>query len=455
MCNDTHEVVAAPGLYVRSSTATEMPPVLVKRECDVRPNSWIKPGGSLVWQGSAANRVECAPSPCTLYQNKTLFYAKSQVHYSDKNARANVNHEVSHLLMSGNDVWMIGGKCATSLGHAQRRCIVDNNFRVTAVAANNDAIFVMNREGDVYVMHHVEPSTPKTERLLNMTAAARGRALILTNFVPATVFLNHSCLANDLGPAHSLTVDNVLVRRFTHAKITTPIAPPTAHSVWLPYLQSDTILCDHDPHPCPWHHYDNNGTCTPRRSCGQLRERPSPTKNYVCGVPRQPVARTRRQSSCVVTVPRVVAELTCDDTAQTEACVRRVQAEQRERDAALNNVSAALMLVTSPAPACGNTSYLLGSLCLPCSECGMGSYLLHPCSPTQDTMCVACPEGTYMASSWHTNPYCYVANGCPGSTRFSNGKCARQGYNYNTLWAAALPAYAFIVSSYQKLLHQD
>ena len=171
MCNVTHEVVAAPGLYVRSSTATKMPAVHIRRECHVTSNSWIGSGASLVWHPNEATTMDCSPAPCTIYGNTTLHYTKQGVKSKNIFVRANVAHPVTHLIVSGLDVWLAGGHCVTSLGHAQKRCIADTNFTTVAAAANEEAVYLMNSAGDVYVMHHIGATTPKTERLLNVTAA--------------------------------------------------------------------------------------------------------------------------------------------------------------------------------------------------------------------------------------------------------------------------------------------
>lgn len=436
-----------------------MPVVSTQRVCHVEPNSWLMPGASLTWHVNEPAEKMCTMLPCAFHNGIFLTYSTAMRNLrSSSNAfQIDVSHAVTHLTVSGNDIWLAGGRCMTSAGSRKKICVKDPNFRIVDVASLLDAVYVMGKGGDVYVSHHVEPTTRLIEVLLNLTAQDRGKARLLTPFVPATVFFDDACMQEKLGVALSLRLFHFgLVRKFAYATVTTPVNVPTAHSVWLPYVQSPHTLCEPETHACSWHEYRSNNKCVPRKPCNELKLRPTHETDYVCGKQEQVARiRTKRQSVCKQTVYSVPARLTCDDTAAENECVANVEAEARRRTAAAQGISEALAFITAPAPTCDNTSFLLGTACIPCSECGMGSYLLHTCTPTRDTMCVACPPDTYMADSWHTNRYCLLTNGCPGSTRFNNGKCRREGYNYNTLWALALPGYAFLISRYQNIMRRE
>ena len=149
--------------------------------------------------------------------------------------------------------------------------------------------------------------------------------------------------------------------------------------------------------------------------------RPTSDRDYICRytqpTPASPVRRRRQATECIETgeVPSV---LTCDNTASTSACLRRVEAAQRARTAARTNVDEVPLNVVGPSRSCDNTSFLLGDVCVPCSECGMGSKLARECTATADTVCNACPKGTYRPERWHMYRFCLIANGCPGGNRF-------------------------------------
>lgn len=457
MCNHTHEIVMTPGLYVRSSKITEMPLLQTMRSCHVSPTSWLGKSASLKWKHNVMPKDYCGNSPCLTYNNKKLTYLedKSLLTFESNSYHVKTKHKVGFLQISGNDIWLIGGKCMTSVGSSQTVCVDVNSFETTYVDSTNDAVYLMNADGDVYVSHHVEQPVMQLQNFLQLpkTTKISAQSRLLTKFVAATEFLNSSCFSQPLGEAVSFSVDTTLLRHFDHASVSTPVHTPTESSVWLPYLPAPHTLCDILPQDCDWYQYYDGVNCVPRRPCSSIRQRPTRTSDYVCGNVEVKRERVRRQATtCVQTV---APQLTCDSQAATNECVRRITEEQRALQAEREGISSLLAIVTSPAPACANTSYLLGNICIPCSECGMGAYLADMCTPTADTICRACPKDTYMPDSWHTNRHCLITNGCPGSTRFENGTCGKEGYNYNTLWALVLPIYAVAFSRYQNILRKE
>lgn len=416
----------------------------------------------MVWAKALPSPAACNHSVCIKISGHELYWEHGALHGLNAHLRVSPNHAVTHVVFSGHDVWLAGGRCITSAASARSVCVNDPAFVAAAVASTPETVFVMDSRGDVYAIHHVESMPPKLRRLLPVSAwpaARESRTRLLLPPVAASFFMNHDCMPAALGAARQVLVSDRLTRLFTYASITTSLPKLTSLSVWSPYVGADSMLCELPLETCAWHEWRHNESCLARRPCTALETRPTGVSDFVC---RKPVAvvKQRRQAlarTCSRATFSAVRPPACD-AAESELQCRQTAKLEDAFDRTADNIfvpKGVFAGVSAPPPACANNSFLLGSVCIPCSRCGTGSRLSKECTPTDDTECTACVPGTYRPEKWHTKRHCLLANGCPGGNRFQNGVCGKEGYNLNTLWALVLPVYTVLVSRYQRVLRQE
>ena len=284
----------------------------------------------------------------------------------------------------------------------------------------------------------------------------RGKTWQLLPAVPAASMIDTTCMPKSPGKPTALSIETgMLFRHYESAVIASAIPPKTAATVWLPYFAASEPVCETLPEePCAWHEWHSPTACRARRQCTSLGIRPIAELDYSCGrARRQDIAppstsspTTSRADSCNDN-DYVVFDGTCTPQQQRTCTPRPDSATAVSISAATSNYTALAELEGQEASTvtCAENYFARSGQCLPCEQCSTGTYLLTPCTATEDVVCAACKRGTYQPKQWHLERACHVSNGCPGGDRSKNGICRSTSFNYNTLWAMALPLYGGIV----------
>lgn len=444
ICNSTHTVMAGARLYSTPSAWWAPPGLPQPRLCEVEKGDvYGRPARGVT---AAAVETAACEQPCARTESGTVVMRHGALSRKGASPAKVVQlppNEAHLLAVSGTDAWLVGRGCVRSASTWKRVCVNDSTFAAKTVATTPGAVLVADARGDVYAVHHRNTATPAMQAFLGARRTPPGTAHLLPPVLAASR-LDSNCMLRPLGNLLRIAAhDGVLTRVFEHRTVTSYLPPATSATVWLPYLPADTAVCTTVPRePCHWSERLLGSSCVARRPCAGVAARPNATTNFVCGAPPSPrcadgaCVRRRRQ----VENPRVCVSAPAPVCPPLATCT----------SVTTTAVALAPLLPTSgieraPGPACGNSSFLLGTECVPCSRCGAGTRMAEPCSATADVMCLACPPGTYQPEPWHSSPRCFRANMCPGTTRYSNGVCAPETYNMRLLWVGLLPAWLVVV----------
>lgn len=487
ICNETHAVYDGSGQGVLYEAGAALPSGAGPRRCGVEPMDIYGRRTSVRWKALPAPTALCGHALCARTPVGTVAYSEGRVVLGEVVAEVRPAFEVTHVVAATADVFVAGGRCVHSISIGKTACVPDDNFTVAGIAADNDTVYVIGGEhGDVYAFHHVAAPSTVAETFTGQHMRARTWQLLPA--VPAASQLNTACLPRSVGKPTGLILEgNTLHRYFESAVISSAVAPKTAATVWLPYAAANTKVCDVLPkEPCAWHEWHIESTCRARRQCASVHYLPTATENFACGRSRRQYVApspppqsnpsptqsnpSPTQNDFEVTIQNtagsfllssvpvfegLVTEDTCDPSvfqeppARCELSPTAIECDPPPPEITLTVIdgrAVALVNLHEPEPvACGDDHFARSGQCLPCEKCARGTYLESDCTPTSDVICAACRRGTYQPAQWHTETACHTSNGCPGGDRTKNGICESTSFNYNTLWAMALPLYGGVV----------
>lgn len=397
----------------------------MQRRCGIEDSDVYGRATSVVWEAYE--------------ENKTA----TEIRYSDGYVMGKVSMRVypsfavTDLVTADDDVYLIGKNCIYSVSIAQERCIRDLSFESVAADVHDGSVYVMGRNGDTYVFHVV----PRKGMRALLGREASTNTWQFLQAVPATSFIDTTCMTRSIGLGRDLKVDGMVRRVFENGVISSFPPPKTSSGVWLPYMPYKGVTCDILVESCKWYEYGDK--CAARRRCKSLREAPSAEKDYVCGkrsVVKQ--VRKRREDYCNEADFPPPINYECE-TPKEECTVVRETVTNASKDL-VTNEGLELVVVTMPTrPPIACEEGYFGENCLPCARCGKGTYLVKECTKESDVVCAACKRGTYQPLEWHLERACHVSNGCEGGSRVKNGVCESSSFNVNSIYAIALPLYGF------------
>lgn len=485
ICNNTHVVYETKGGSVlRAALARDanLPQQQLARQCGVEAMDGYGRRTSVTWGPQVTPSPLCGHALCDSTPMGTVAHSDGKLVLEGIVIDMRPNFEVTHVVASKADVFVAGENCVHSSSIGRTACVKDPNFTVVGAAADNDTVYVFGGEhGDVYAFHHVAAPSRGVEAITGVHM--RGKTWQFLPAVPAASMIDTTCMPKSPGKPTALSIENgMLFRHYESAVIASAIPPKTAATVWLPYFAASEKICESLPEePCAWHEWHSPTACRARRQCTSLGIRPIAELDYSCGRARRqynppspfppPSSSTTNNSpppslsttnnfpSAPPTFVLNTVSDSCDNNdylIPVNPCVPPVQrtCAPRPDSATAVSISAATSNYTALAElegqeastvTCAENYFARSGQCLPCEQCSTGTYLVTPCTATEDVVCAACKRGTYQPKQWHLERACHVSNGCPGGDRSKNGICRSTSFNYNTLWAMALPLYGGIV----------
>ena len=495
ICNDTHAVYADNTIMVHSSSDAAAFFDSRSRLCGIEAMDIYGRVTNVTWGIFSAPSSECGHALCTTTGSGTASYAEGRLVLNDLAVGVRPSFDVSHVAASSGDIFVAGGRCVHSVSIQKTACVPDDAFDIVGIASDDDTVYVLGgSHGDVYAFHHVPKPSTITKTLRRRRSPSTTWQMLPA--VPVASKLDRACLPRELGRPTGLVVrNNTLHRYFENVIVASALPPKTAANVWLPYAPASKIACNVVPsEPCPWYMWNATSGCRARRRCSAVGALPSANSDTRCKkrsrrqytyeepttlppdttVPALPAIEVVSDTASDIftasgvgshafasirTFEGLITEDTCDandfhvfpqlcppqplDDCRPDAAPEVVFGVAGGQNVAF--VNAGLSSEVAAPISCAGDHFARSGQCLPCERCSVGTYLVTPCAATDDVVCAACKPGTYQPAQWHLERACHIANGCPGGDRTKNGVCLSDAFNYNMLWAMALPLYGSAV----------